>query len=95
LAALKQDAKDFKWRQMANQREKRIKLEPLCLIAKTLLRKLAISQRNRHYCASLVNFCAVYDLRHIKAEQRQGNRTSKLRIAPAACGGNFHPRRRV
>ena len=40
LAALKQDAKNFKWRQMANEREKRARLEPLYLIARTLLPKL-------------------------------------------------------
>src|SRR5271165_6393026 len=45
LAALKQDAKDFGWRQMAQEREKRAKLEPLYRIAKALLPKLAISQR--------------------------------------------------
>ena len=70
LAALKQDAKNFKWRQMANEREKRVKLEPLYLIAKTLLPRLAISQRNLHYYASLANFYTVYDLRRLKAEQR-------------------------
>src|SRR5271166_3421136 len=69
LAALKQDAKNFKWRQMANEREKRARLEPLYLIARTLLPKLAISQRNLHYYASLANFYTVYDLRRLKAEQ--------------------------
>ena len=39
------------------------------LIAKTLLPKLAISQRNLHYYASLANFYTVYDLRRLKAEQ--------------------------
>ena len=69
LAALKQDAKNFKWRQMTAEREKRVKLEPLYLIAKTLLPKLAISQRNLHYYASLANFYTVYDLRRLKTEQ--------------------------
>jgi hypothetical protein len=46
LAALKQDAKDFGWRQMAHEREKRDILEPLHRIAKTLLPKLDISQQN-------------------------------------------------
>jgi len=70
LAALKQDAKNFKWRQMANEREKRARLEPLYLIAKVLLPKLAISQCNLRYYASLANFYTVYDLRRLKAEQR-------------------------
>ncbi len=69
LAALKQDAKNFKLRQMTNEREKRAKLEPLYRIARTLLPKLAISQRNLHYHASLANFYTVYDLRRLRAEQ--------------------------
>lgn len=69
LAALKQDAKDFGWRQMAHEREKRTKLEPLYRIAKTLLPTLAISQQNLHYYASLANFYTVYDLRRLKPEQ--------------------------
>ena len=36
LAALKQDAKDFGWRQMVREREKRAMLEPLHRIAKNL-----------------------------------------------------------
>ena len=69
LAALKQDAKDFGWRQMAQEREKRAKLEPLYRIAKALLSKLAISQQNLLYYASLANFYTVYDLRRLKPEQ--------------------------
>ena len=69
LAALKQDAKDFGWRQMAQEREKRAKLEPLYRIAKALLPKLAISQQNLLYYASLANFYTVYDLRRLKPEQ--------------------------
>jgi hypothetical protein len=69
LAALRQDAKNFRWRQMANEREKRARLEPLYLIARTLLPELAISQRNLHHYASLANFYTVYDLRRLKAEQ--------------------------
>jgi hypothetical protein len=62
LAALKQDAKDFGWRQMAQEREKRARLELLYRIAKTLLPKLAVSQQNLHYYASLVNFYTVYEV---------------------------------
>jgi TnpA family transposase len=69
LAALKQDAKDFGWRQMAREREKRARLEPLYRIAKTLLPGLAISQQNLLYYASLANFYTAYDLRHLKPEQ--------------------------
>jgi TnpA family transposase len=69
LAALKQDAKDFGWRQMVREREKRTRLEPLHRIAKALLPRLAISQQNLHYYASLANFYTVYDLRRLRPEQ--------------------------
>lgn len=69
LAALKQDAKDFGWRQMVQEREKRTTLEPLYQMAKTLLPKLSISQQNLHYYASLANFYTVYDLRRLKPAQ--------------------------
>lgn len=69
LAALKQDAKHFGWRQMAHEREKRVTLEPLYRIAKTLLPKLAISRQNLHYYASLANFYTVYDLRRLQPAQ--------------------------
>jgi hypothetical protein len=69
LAALKQDAKDFGWREMAREREKRGRLELLYRIAKTLLPKLAVSQQNLLYYASLANFYTVYDLRRLKAQQ--------------------------
>ncbi|CAH2898047.1 MAG: Transposase [uncultured Paraburkholderia sp.] len=51
LAALKQDAKDFGWRQMAREREKRATLQPLHEIARTLLPRLDISQQNVLYYA--------------------------------------------
>ena len=69
LAALKQDAKDFGWRQMIREREKRALLEPLHRIAKALLPKLGVSQQNRLYYASLANFYTVHDLRNLKADQ--------------------------
>jgi TnpA family transposase len=69
LAALKQDAKHFGWKQMAHEREKRAKLELLYRVAKVLLPSLEISQQNLHYYASLANFYTVYDLRRLKVEQ--------------------------
>jgi hypothetical protein len=69
LAALKQDAKDFGWRQMVREREKRTKLEPLYRSLRRCYPELAISQQNLHYYASLANFYTTYDLRHLKAEQ--------------------------
>jgi hypothetical protein len=71
LAALKQDAKDFGWRQMIREREKRATLEPLHRIAKALLPKLGVSQQNLLYYASLANFYTVHDLRNLKADQTQ------------------------
>jgi TnpA family transposase len=69
LAALKQDAKNFGWRQMTREREKRTTLEPLHRIAKALLPKLGVSQQNLLYYASLANFYTVHDLRNLKPEQ--------------------------
>lgn len=71
LAALKQDAKNFGWRQMAREREKRTTLAPLHEIAKALLPKLDISQQNLLYYASLANFYTVHDLRNLKVDQTQ------------------------
>ena len=69
LAALKQDAKDFGWRQMAKERAKRARLEPLYRVAKALLPKLAISQQSLSYYASLANFYTIHDLRGFKPGQ--------------------------
>ena len=69
LAALKQDAKSFGWRQMIREREKRALLEPLHRIGKALLPKLGVSQQNLLYYASLANFYTVHDLRGLKADQ--------------------------
>jgi TnpA family transposase len=69
LAALKQDAKSFGWHQMVREREKRARLEPLYLVAKSLLPTLAISQLNLLYYASLANFYTVFELRRMKPEQ--------------------------
>ena len=69
LAALRQDAKDFRWRQMVREREKLAKLEPLHRIAKALLPTLDISHQNQLYYASLANFYTVNDLRHLNADQ--------------------------
>jgi len=69
LAVLRQDAKDFRWRQMAREREKRAILAPLYHVARVLLPTLGISQQNFLYFASLANFYTVHDLRNLKTEQ--------------------------
>lgn len=69
LAALKQDAKSFRYRQMGLERQKRLTLAPLYAIAKTLLPRLDLSQLNIAYYASLANFYSIYDLRRLKPGQ--------------------------
>jgi TnpA family transposase len=69
LAALKQDAKSFRYRQMGLERQKRITLAPLYTIAKSLLPSLDLSQLNIAYYASLANFYTIYDLRRLKPGQ--------------------------
>jgi hypothetical protein len=69
LAAVKQDAKHFGWKQMALERQKRITLAPLYAIAKALLPSLELSQLNIAYYASLTNYYTIYDLRRLKPEQ--------------------------
>lgn len=69
LAALKQDAKSFRYRQMGLERQKRLTLAPLYAIAKALLPSLDLSQLNIAYYASLANFYTIYDLRRFKPGQ--------------------------
>ena len=69
LAALKQDAKSFRYHQMGMERQKRLTLAPLYTIAKSLLPSLEISQLNIAYYANLANFYTIYDLRRFKPGQ--------------------------
>ena len=69
LAALKQDAKSFRYRQMGLERQKRLTLAPLYAIAKALLPSLGLSQLNIAYYASLANFYTIYDLRRFRPGQ--------------------------
>lgn len=69
LAVLKQEAKDFRWRQMSRERDKRSQLAPLYQVARQLLPGLGISQQNLLYFASLVNFYTIHDLRNLRKEQ--------------------------
>lgn len=69
LAALKQDAKSFRYRQMGMECQKRLMLTPLYAIAKALLPSLDLSQLNIAYYASLANFYTIYDLRRFKPAQ--------------------------
>jgi TnpA family transposase len=70
LAALKQDAKDFKARMMTAEREKLATIKPLYQIAKILLPKLKLSKQNIHYYSSLAQYYSIHDLRkRLKPEQ--------------------------
>ena len=70
LAALKKDAKNFGYKMMVIEREKRAKLAPLYQAAKSILPRLAISQQSVGYYASLVHYYTVFDLRRMAAGQR-------------------------
>lgn len=69
LAVLKQDAKNFGWKHMGRERDKRAMLAPLHNVAKKLLPQLKISKQNLLYYASLVDYYTVFDLRRLKPEQ--------------------------
>jgi len=69
LAEVKQDAKNFGYRMMALEREKRSALAPLHRAAKEALPKLDISQQNVGYYSSLATYYSIYDLRRLKLEQ--------------------------
>jgi TnpA family transposase len=63
LAALKQDAKDFKTQMMVAERNKLETLRPVYQITKRLMPMLLLSQQNLHYYAGLVNYYTIYELR--------------------------------
>ncbi|MBA8667714.1 Tn3 family transposase [Holosporaceae bacterium 'Namur'] len=63
LAAIKQDAKDFKLHMMIEERQKMDMLRSVYQITKRLIPNLNLSQQNMHYYANLINYYTVYDLR--------------------------------
>ena len=70
LADLKQDTKEFKARMISAERDKKLAIQPLYLLAKSLLPKLNLSHQNVQYYASLADYYTTYDLRkELKAEQ--------------------------
>jgi hypothetical protein len=69
LAALKQDAKNFKPSIMKIERQKHATLEPLYGIAQKILPCLSISQQNITYYANLINYYTIYDLERFDADQ--------------------------
>jgi TnpA family transposase len=70
LAAIKQDAKDFKWQMMREERDKVLVLKPVYQMIKRLIPYLKLSQQNMHYYASLINYYSIHELRErLKIEQ--------------------------
>ncbi len=69
LAAIKQDAKHFRYQMMVMERQKRTTLEPIYRVAKNLLPILTVSQQNLSYYASLAHYYTVYDLRRMNPGQ--------------------------
>jgi hypothetical protein len=69
LAALKQDAKNFKPSIMKIERQKHAILEPLYGIAQEILPCLNISQQNINHYANLINYYTIYDLERFDTEQ--------------------------
>jgi TnpA family transposase len=63
LAAIKQDARNFKKSMMTLERDKWMKLKPLYQVIKQLLPTLKLSQQNIQYYADLAEYYTVYDLR--------------------------------
>lgn len=55
LAAIKQDAKDFKHYMIVAERQKLELLHPMYQLAQRMIPSLKLSQHNMHYYASLVN----------------------------------------
>lgn len=69
LAALKQDAKNFKHSIMKIERQKHATLKPLYAISQEILPFLHISQQNIAHYANLINYYTIYDLDRFDAEQ--------------------------
>lgn len=70
LAAIKQDAKDFKPCMMIEERKKMETLRPIYQITKRLMPHLQLSQQNMYHYANLIHYYIVHDLRkRLKIEQ--------------------------
>ena len=70
LAAIKQDAKDFKPRMMQAERNKLKTMEPIYKITVVIFPLLALSKSNIAHYASLIHYYSIHELRdRIKPEQ--------------------------
>jgi hypothetical protein len=66
LAAIKQDAKNFKPKIIAGERDKLAILYPVYQMTKRLSPELKLSQQNMQYYAELIHFYSIYELRSKK-----------------------------
>src|SRR6185437_1467143 len=70
LAAIKQDAKDFKPRMILQECRKLNIMHPIYLIAQRVLSRLSISKNNINNYGALIHYYSIHDLRkRIKIEQ--------------------------
>lgn len=69
LAGFKQDAKNFGFKMMLKERQKRNVLEPYYNIAKAVIPKLEISKQNIDNYVNLANHYSICDLRELKYNQ--------------------------
>lgn len=70
LAAIKQDAKDFKPRMLIQECRKLNIMHPIYRLAKRVLPELSISKNNVNNYGTFIHYYSAYDLRqHIKVEQ--------------------------
>jgi TnpA family transposase len=67
VSALRKEPKDFSYKEMRREVERRKLFEPLHKFARTFLAKADISMDSRKYYASLVHFYTVYKLRRMDA----------------------------
>lgn len=69
LASLKQDAKNFRFKMMLEERKKHCILEDLYPISQTIISKAQLSKHNINYYTNLANHYTVYSLRNLKFNQ--------------------------
>ena len=70
LAALRQDAKDFKPRMMQQECQKSVTMQPIYQIANRVLPKISLSKANITYYGEMINYYSAHDLRErIKSNQ--------------------------
>ena len=69
LSALRQDAKNFKFKMVTKERQKLTMLEPIYQMARNILPKLQLSNQNIEKYAELANYYSVQKMRELKFNQ--------------------------